>query len=235
MKITKDLYRPSLSLLNDLYQLTMAYGYWKNDNMDLEAVFHLYFRKNPFQGGYAISCGLEYALDYLANFKFDTSDLDYLATLTSQDGSPLFEDAFLKFLGDTPFSCDIDAVPEGRVVFPHEPLLRVRGPLYQCQLLETALLNILNFQTLIATKASRMAMAANGDPILEFGLRRAQGIDGGIAASRAAYIGGSDATSHVLAGKLFGIPVKGTHAHSWIMSFPDEQMAFDAYADAMAS
>lgn len=233
MKITSELYRPSLALLNDLYQLTMAYGYWKSNRMDMEAVFHLSFRKNPFEGGYAISCGLAYAMDFMQDFHFSQDDLDYLATLTGSDGKPLFNDGFLKFLSEAEFSCDVDAVPEGRLVFPHEPILRIKGPLYQCQLLETALLNIINFQTLIATKASRMAIAANGDPILEFGLRRAQGIDGGIAASRAAYIGGADATSHLLAGKLFGIPVKGTHAHSWIMSFPNEQMAFDAYAEAM--
>jgi nicotinate phosphoribosyltransferase len=226
-------YNQSLALVTDLYQLTMAYGYWKSGTEDKEAVFHLYFRKNPFQGGFTISCGLEYAIDFLENFRFDPSDIEYLATLKGNDNQPLFNPEFLKYLGGLKFSCDIDAIPEGTAVFPNEPLLRIRGPLIQCQLLETALLNIINFQTLIATKASRISMAARGEPVLEFGLRRAQGIDGGLAASRAAYIGGCAATSNVFAGKIFGIPVKGTHAHSWIMSFDSESEAFQTYAKAM--
>ncbi len=226
-------YNQSLALLTDLYQLTMAYSYWKSGTDSKEAVFHLFFRKNPFKGGFAIACGLEYVMDYLDNFHFDKTDINYLATLTGNDGKLLFEKEFLHYLESMKFQCDIDAVPEGTAVFPHEPLIRVRGPLVQCQLLETALLNIVNFQTLIATKAARLHIATQGEPILEFGLRRAQGIDGSLAATRASYIGGCDATSNVLAGKIFGIPVRGTHAHSWIMSFDEEIEAFKEYAKAM--
>ncbi|MEN7550172.1 nicotinate phosphoribosyltransferase [Rapidithrix thailandica] len=233
MKLTKDLYKTSLGLFTDLYEVTMAYGYWKTGTTEKEAVFHLYFRNNPFHGGYVINCGLEYVIDYLENFKFEPSDLDYLRSLTGNDDKPLFEPAFLDYLQEMKFECDIDAIPEGTMVFPHEPLIRVKGPLFQCQLIETPLLNIINFQSLIATKAARLTLAAKGDPILEFGMRRAQGIDGALAASRAAYIGGCDATSNILAGKLFDIPVKGTHAHSWVMSFEDEAESFRAYAKAM--
>ncbi len=233
MQITKHLYSSSLSLLTDLYQLTMAYGYWKSGRGEQEAVFNLFFRRNPFKGGYAIACGLEYILDYLQNFRLDSSDIAYLASLKGNDGKALFEADFLDYLSNLKFSCTVDAIPEGTVVFPHEPLLRVRGPIIQCQLIETPLLNIINFQTLIATKASRVVWASKGENVLEFGLRRAQGIDGGLAASRAAYIGGCDATSNVLAGKLFGIPVRGTHAHSWVMSFESELEAFETYAEIM--
>jgi nicotinate phosphoribosyltransferase len=228
-----EIYRTSLSLLTDLYQLTMAYGYWKTGQTEKDAVFHLFFRKSPFNGGYTIAAGLDYVIDYLSDFRFNTDELDYLATLQGYDGTPLFEEAFLRYLQDMRFSCDIDAVPEGTAVFPQEPLLRVRGPLIQGQLIETPLLNIINFQTLIATKSARINQAAQGEPVLEFGLRRAQGIDGGLAASRAAYIGGCSATSNVLAGKIFNIPVRGTHAHSWVMSFASEAEAFEAYAEAM--
>ncbi|MCH2210775.1 MAG: nicotinate phosphoribosyltransferase [Fuerstiella sp.] len=229
----RQLYQHSFELLTDLYQLTMAYGYWKSGSTDKQAVFHLFFRRNPFEGGYAVASGLEFVVQMLQEYRFRDDDLAYLAHLKGNDDQPLFETAFLEELRTMPFQCDIDAVPEGTVVFPHEPLLRVIGPIMQCQLLETALLNIFNFQTLIATKASRVCLAAGDDPVLEFGLRRAQGIDGALTASRAAYIGGCAATSNVLAGKLFGIPVKGTHAHSWIMSFDTEPEAFDAYAAAM--
>jgi nicotinate phosphoribosyltransferase len=153
----------------------------------------------------------------VSRFKFDDDDLRYLATLKEGEGQPLFDDAFLKFLSRMKFECDIAAIEEGTVVFPNEPLVRVTGPILQGQLLETPLLNIINFQSLIATKAARVCTAAKGDPVLEFGLRRAQGYDGAVVAARAAYIGGCAATSNVLAGKLYGIPVKGTHAHSWIM------------------
>lgn len=233
MNIASDLYRTSLALLTDLYQLTMAYGYWKTGRADDEAVFHLFFRKNPFKGGYTVACGLSHVIDYLNNLRFDESDVKYLSTLTGNDKKPLFEEAFLRYLADLRFKLDIDAVPEGTVVFSQEPLLRVSGSLLACQLVETPFLNMMNFQSLIATKAARICQAAQGEPVLEFGLRRAQGIDGAIAASRAAYIGGCTATSNVLAGKAFGIPVKGTHAHSWVMSFDDELTAFDAYAKAM--
>ena len=233
MNTLAQLYRHSFELLTDLYQLTMANGYWKSSSADQDAVFHLFYRKNPFDGGYAIACGLEYVVALLQDYRFRDDDLRYLAELQGNDNQRLFDDDFLDALRTMKFTCDVDAIPEGTVVFPHEPLIRVTGPIMQCQLLETALLNIVNFQTLIATKSARICQATGGDLVLEFGLRRAQGIDGALAASRAAYIGGCDATSNVLAGKLFGIPVKGTHAHSWIMSFDSEPEAFAAYADAM--
>lgn len=223
----------SLALLTDLYQLTMCYGYWRSGHLDTEAVFHLSFRSHPFKGGFTVACGLESAITWIERFSFTDSDLQYLSTLTGNDGSPLFDDAFLTWLSRLRLSCDIDAVPEGTVVFPHEPMVRVRGPLIECQLLETPLLNQINFPTLVATKAARMLLAAKGEPILEFGLRRAQGLDGGLTASRAAYVGGCAATSNLLAGKIFGIPVKGTHAHSWVMSFDDELSSFRAYAEAL--
>ncbi|MFN3315735.1 MAG: nicotinate phosphoribosyltransferase, partial [Raineya sp.] len=182
MQITKSLYSSSLSLLTDLYQLTMAYGYWKSGKGEQEAVFNLFFRRNPFKGGYAIACGLEYILDYLENFHLDQSDIAYLASLKGNDGKALFEPAFLDYLANMKFTCSVEAIPEGTVVFPHEPLLRVRGSIIQCQLIETPLLNIINFQTLVATKAARVCFATEGESVLEFGLRRAQGIDGGLAA-----------------------------------------------------
>lgn len=230
MKLTQNLYNTSLSLLTDLYQLTMAYGYWKAGMGEQEAVFHLFFRKHPFKGGFTIACGLEYAIDYLENFNLNDDDIEYLSGLKGNDGKELFEMDFLEYLREMTFTCDVQAIPEGTVVFPNEPLIRIQGPIIQCQLLETPLLNMVNFQTLIATKSARMALATQGEPVLEFGLRRAQGIDGGLAASRAAYVGGCDATSNVLAGKLFDIPVKGTHAHSWVMSFNTEMEAFETYA-----
>ena len=226
-------YGQSLALLTDLYQLTMASGYWQEGLADREAVFHHYFREAPFGGAFAIAAGLETALQWLRDLQFGDDDLAYLADLTGQGDRPLFEPEFLDYLGKLSFKCDLDAVPEGTVAFAGEPLVRIRGPLLQCQLAETALLNIVNFQTLIATKAARVCLAAGGDPVLEFGLRRAQGIDGGLSASRAAYIGGCAATSNVLAGKLYGIPVRGTHAHSWVLSFESELDAFEAFARTM--
>ncbi|MGE0400051.1 MAG: nicotinate phosphoribosyltransferase [Kofleriaceae bacterium] len=228
-----DIYGGSLSLLTDLYQLTMACGYWKAGVCEREAVFHLTYRRPPFGGGYAIAAGIAPALAFLNRFRFMDEDVAYLKTLVDMRGEQLFPDEFLAYLRAMRFSCTVDCVPEGSLVFPHEPLLRVKGPILQAQLVETALLDIVNFQTLIATKAARVVQAARGAPVLEFGLRRAQGIDGGISASRAAYIGGVAATSNVLAGKVFGIPVKGTHAHSWVMFHGDEIGAFRAYAEAM--
>lgn len=224
-------YGHSLALLTDLYQLTMCYGYWKAGLENRESVFHLFFRKRPFHGGFTIAAGLETVVEYLENFHFDASDLSYLSTLRGADDEPLFEPAFFDYLAQMQFSCHVDAIPEGNVVFPYEPLIRIQGPLIQCQLLESPLLNLINFPTLIATKAARICLAAGGDSVLEFGLRRAQGIDGALTASRSAYIGGCDSTSNVLAGKLFGIPVRGTHAHSWIMVFDDELEAFQKYAE----
>ncbi len=233
MNITRDLYSGSMALLTDLYQLTMAYGYWKSGRHNQEAVFNLFFRDNPFKGGYTITCGLDYVVDYIENLSFKPEDISYLQTLEGNDGTPLFDDGFLTYLSELSFTFDIDAIPEGTVVFPNEPLIRVKGPILQCQLIETPLLNMINFQSLIATKASRIAQAARDEPILEFGLRRAQGIDGALAASRSAYIGGCSSTSNVMAGKLFGIPVSGTHAHSWVMSFDSEIAAFETYAEVM--
>jgi nicotinate phosphoribosyltransferase len=215
------------TLLTDLYQLTMAYGYWKSGIDRRESVFHLLFRKNPFDSGFSIAGGLGPVIDLLRDFHFDDQDISYLRSLN------LFDDGFLHYLRNLEFDCDVDAIPEGSVVFQQEPLVRVRGPLLQAQIVETGLLNIINFQTLIATKAARIRLAANGDPVLEFGLRRAQGNDGAVAASRAAFLGGCVATSNVLAGKQFGIPVRGTHAHSWVMAFGDELKAFEAYARVM--
>ncbi len=223
---------PPFGLLTDLYQLTMAAGYLDAGKADREAVFHLFYRRNPFGGGYCVACGLDQVLELLAGFRFSGDDLDYLASLAGNDGRPLFRPAFLEYLDGFELAVEVDAIPEGTAVFPHEPLLRVRGPLAQCQLIETPLLTILNFQTLIATKAARVAGAAGGDAVLEFGLRRAQGVDGGLSASRAAYVGGCAATSNVLAGRRYGIPVRGTHAHSWVMSFDGERLAFDAWARA---
>jgi nicotinate phosphoribosyltransferase len=224
---------PTQPLLTDLYQLTMAYGYWKSGRADDEAVFNLFFRKAPFGSGYTVACGLLPALEYLESFRFQADDVAYLATLTGNDGERLFETRFLEYLAGLRLNVTVHGMPEGTIVFPHQPLLRVQGPIIQCQLLETALLNIVNFDTLVATKAARVSLAAQGDPVLEFGLRRAQGRDGALSASRAAYVGGCAATSNVLAGKCFGIPVRGTHAHSWVMSFDTELEAFRAYAEVM--
>lgn len=223
----------SWALLTDLYQLTMAYGYWKNRRSEQPTVFHLFFRNNPFGGTYTIAAGLQTAIEFVEKFHFDEDDLSYLESLTGNDAKPLFDVGFIDYLRDLELCVDIHAIDEGTVVFPNEPMLRVSGPILQCQLLETALLNIINFQSLIATKASRVVQCCRGDEVLEFGLRRAQGIDGAMAASRAAYIGGCSATSNVLAGKRYRIPVRGTHAHSWVMSFDSEVAAFQAYASAM--
>jgi nicotinate phosphoribosyltransferase len=223
-----------LALLADLYELTMAQGYWRSGLAERESVFHMFFRKHPFQGGFTVAAGLAPLVSYLSSLRFSEEDLAYLSTLLGNDRLPIFEPAFLGYLRRFELACDIDAVPEGTVVFPQEPLLRVEGPLLQAQILESAILNFLNFQSLVATKAARIAhVAARGEQVLEFGLRRAHGIDGAMAASRAAFIGGCSATSNVLAGKTYGIPLRGTHAHSWVMCFGSEIEAFQAYAEAM--
>ena len=223
----------SLSLLTDLYQLTMAYGYWRLKLHEREAVFHLSFRSNPFHGQYALTCGMESVAQYLEQFRFTEEDLTYLGGLRTAKGKPLWEQGFIDFLRELRFTCDLDVIPEGFPCFSHEPLLRIQGPLLQCQLLETPLLNILNFQTLIATKAARICQAAQGDEVIEFGMRRAQGFNGALLASRAAYIGGCVATSNALAGKTYDIPVRGTHGHSWVQAFADERSAFEAYASVL--
>jgi nicotinate phosphoribosyltransferase len=230
MNTLKQTYRDSLALLTDYYEITMAFGYWKSGMAETEAAFHISFRENPFGGGFTVACGLERVLEYLSDFAFDASDLEYLGGIRDRKGNRMLEPEFLSYLGSLKLACDVDAVPEGTTVFPQEPILRIQGPLLQCQILESALLNILNFQSLIATKAARVVLAAGGDPVLEFGLRRAQGFDGALSASRAAYIGGCAATSNVLAGKLYGIPVAGTHSHSWVMAFDSEEEAFRQYA-----
>jgi nicotinate phosphoribosyltransferase len=222
-----------LALLTDLYQLTMACGYWKQGDAEREAVFHLTFRRAPFGGAYAIAAGLAPAVEFLRGLKFTSDDLAYLATVRDREDRPLFPHEFLDYLGALEFTCTVDAILEGSVVFAHEPLVRVRGPILQAQIVETVLLAIINYQTLVATKAARVCQAARGAPVLEFGLRRAQGIDGALAASRASYLGGCSATSNVLAGKRYGIPIAGTHAHSWVMFHASELDAFRAYADVM--
>lgn len=223
----------SSALLTDLYQLTMAYCYWKEALDKKEAVFHLFFRTRPFHGGFAIAAGLESVVNYIKNFHFTESDLTYLRSLFDAKGLRLFPEPFLDYLRELKFTGNIDAVAEGTVVFPFEPLLRIQGPIVECQLLESVLLNLINFPTLIATKAARVRLAAGTDSILEFGLRRSQGIDGALTAARSAYLGGCDATSNVLAGKIWGIPVKGTHGHSWVMVFKDEKDSFSAFAKHM--
>ncbi|HHT65699.1 MAG: nicotinate phosphoribosyltransferase [Caldicoprobacterales bacterium] len=216
----------NLTMMTDLYQLTMMYGYYNTNTHLRQAVFDLYFRRPNVNSAYAIAAGLEQVMDYIENLHFSEEDLGYLKSLN------LFSREFLDLLRELRFTGDIYAVPEGTVVFPNEPMVRVKAPLMEAQLIETALLNMINHQTLIATKASRVVIAAQGSSVLEFGLRRAQGPDAGIYGARAAIIGGCSATSNVLTGQLFGIPVKGTHSHSWVMSFPDELSAFRAYADA---
>lgn len=214
----------NLTLLTDLYELTMLQGYHRNRN-DEVVVFDMFFRANPFQSSYSIMAGLKQVMDYIENLHFSDADVDYLRSLK------LFDEDFLHYLKDFRFTGDIYAAEEGRLIFPHEPILKVIAPIAQAQLIETAVLNIINHQCLIATKASRVAYVAGDDRLMEFGLRRAQGPDAGIYGARAAVIGGFHATSNVLAGQMFDIPVAGTHAHSWIMSFPSEYDAFKAYAN----
>ncbi|NLE11799.1 MAG: nicotinate phosphoribosyltransferase [Actinobacteria bacterium] len=216
--------RENLALLTDYYQLTMMGGYWKTGRNDLKACFNYTFRELPPDNGFAITAGLEQLLDLVEGLRFTDDDLAYLSGLGA------FDEGFLEYLRDFRPSCNIEAIPEGTVVFPHEPILQVEAPLLEAQLLETAVLNALNYQTLIATKAARIRLACGDDGLVEFGLRRAQGPDGGLSGSRAAYIGGTDSTSNVLAGKAFGIPLRGTHAHSWVMSFDNELDAFRAFA-----
>ena len=214
----------NLTLLTDLYELTMMQGYYENPS-DQIVVFDAFYRKNPCGGAYAVCAGLEQVIEYVRDLHFSPDDIDYLRSLH------IFNDDFLEYLRGFHFTGDIYAIPEGTVVFPREPLLKVVAPIMEAQLVETAILNMINHQSLIATKASRVVYAAKGDGIMEFGLRRAQGPDAGIYGARAAMIGGCIGTSNVLTGQMFDVPVKGTHAHSWIMSFPDEYTAFRTYAE----
>jgi len=217
--------RQNLTLLTDLYELTMMQGYFKNKDRNETVIFDAFFRRNPMDSGYSICAGLAQVIDLIKNLHFSDEDLTYLGSLG------IFDRDFLDYLKDFRFSGDIYAIPEGSIMFPREPMIKVIAPIMEAQLVETAILNIINHQSLIATKASRVCFAAKGDGIMEFGLRRAQGPDAGIYGARAAMIGGCIGTSNVLAGELFDVPVKGTHAHSWIMSFPDEYTAFKTYAD----
>lgn len=215
--------------MTDLYELTMMQGYFKNKDRNETVIFDAFYRSNPMNSGYAICAGLEQVIEYINNLHFSEEDLDYLRSLG------IFEEDFLDYLRDFRFSGDIYAIPEGSVMFPREPMIKVIAPIMEAQLVETAILNIVNHQSLIATKTSRVCFAARGDGIMEFGLRRAQGPDAGTYGARAAMIGGCVGTSNVLAGRLFDVPVMGTHAHSWIMSFPDEYTAFKTYANMYPS
>ena len=215
----------NLTLLTDLYELTMMQGYFKNKGQNETVIFDAFYRSNPCGSGYSIAAGLEQVIEYIKNLHFSTEDVDYLKSLN------IFEKDFLDYLRGFHFTGDIYAIPEGTVVFPREPLVKVVAPIMEAQLIETAILNIINHQSLIATKAARVCYAAKGDGIMEFGLRRAQGPDAGLYGARAAMIAGCVGTSNVLAGRLFDVPIKGTHAHSWIMSFPDEYTAFKTYAN----
>ena len=221
--------RQNLTLMTDLYELTMMQGYFRHKDRNETVIFDAFYRSNPCNGGYAISAGLEQVIQYIRELRFDWEDIDYLASLN------IFEKDFLEYLRTFRFSGDIWAIPEGTVMFPREPVIKVIAPIMEAQLVETAILNIINHQSLIATKAARVCYAARGDGIMEFGLHRAQGPDAGTYGARAAMIGGCIGTSNVLCGQLFGVPVKGTHAHSWIMSFPDEYTAFKTYADMYPS
>ena len=213
----------NLTLLTDLYELTMMQGYFERQENET-VVFDVFFRSNPCGSGYSIAAGLEQVIDYIKDLNFSYDDVDYLRNLN------MFSEDFLHYLSGFHFSGDIYAIPEGTVVFPKEPLLKVVAPIMEAQLVETAILNIINHQSLIATKTARVVFAAAGDGVMEFGLRRAQGPDAGLYGARAAMIGGCIGTSNVLAGQMFDVPVKGTHAHSWIMSFADEYTAFKTYA-----
>lgn len=215
----------NLTVMTDLYQLTMMYGYFKQGMTDTEAVFDLFFRELRGVREYAVMAGTESVVDYINNLRFEDSDIEYLRSLK------LFDEDFLKYLREFKFTGEIYAMPEGTIVFPREPLIRVKAPIIQAQLIETTLLTLVNHQTLVATKASRVKYAAGAGSVMEFGLRRAQGPDAGTLGARAAVIGGCSSTSNVAAGKLFDIKISGTHAHSWVMSFPSELDAFRAYAD----
>lgn len=219
-----DYINRNLTMMTDYYQLTMMNSYFKRGMHERMSVFDVFFRKTSTYVSYSICAGLEQVVDYIRNFRFTQEDIGYLASLKA------FDPAFLDYLERLRFTGDIDAIPEGTPVFPSEPLLRVKAPLCQAQLIETAILNMINFQTLIASKASYIMAACKGDSVMEFGLRRAQGPDAGFFGSRACYIAGCNGTSNVLAGEVLGIPVKGTHSHSYVMSFPDELSAFRNYA-----
>lgn len=226
-------YMHNMTLFTDLYQLTMGQVYWAEGMDEWEGVFHHFFRANPFGGGYTVASGLEAVIDYLNNLKFEKDDIEFLSTIPGNDGKPIFRRDYLEYLSNLEFRLDVDGVPEGTIVFPHEPLLRVRGPLLQAQLVETALLNLGNYATAVATEATRISWAAGEAPVYDFSARRAPGMDGSLTATRSAYIGGFAGTSNVMAARHFRIPakdMKGTMAHSLVMSFDTELDAFTAYA-----
>lgn len=226
-------YKSNMTLFTDLYQLTMGQVYWAAGMAEWESVFHHSYRVNPFGGGYTVASGLEAVVDYLQNLRFEEAEIEFLATILGNDGKPIFQPEYLAYLKQFAFSCDVDGVPEGTVMFPHEPLLRVKGPLLQAQLIETALLTLGNYATAVATEATRITCAAGEAPVYDFSPRRAPGMDGSLTATRSAYIGGFAGTSNVLAAHHYGIPVKdikGTMAHSLVMSFDTELDAFMAYA-----
>ncbi len=214
----------NFTLLTDFYELTMMQGYFRN-NVTERVVFDLFYRQNPDDGGYAVCAGLANVIDYIKSLHFDYDDIDYLRGLNT------FDEDFLDYLASFHFTGDVYAIPEGTVIFPREPLIKVVGPIMEAQLVETALLNLVNHQSLIATKAARVCYAARGGGVMEFGLRRAQGPDAGTFGARAAIIGGCIGTSNVICAKEYGVPALGTHAHSWIMSFGDELTAFRRYAE----
>lgn len=230
MSLTDRTKPTDVSLNTDLYELTMAQGFWESGLADFEACFNVFFRENPFDGGYAVCCGTGQVADLIENFIFEDDDIAYLASIQAPGGGPMFKQGFLDYLHNHHLDLTVSGVPEGQVVFAREPMVRVQGPIIDCQLVETALLNLVNFQTLAATKTARVVRAAEGRPVSDFGLRRAQGPDGGLSVARASYIAGASSTSNVLAGKIYGIPVFGTHAHSWVMAFPSELEAFRAFA-----
>lgn len=211
------------ALFTDFYELTMAQGYWKRD-LHTRAIFDYFFRRNPFSGGYSVFAGLDPLVDVLQNFSFSSEDIEFLAS------QRIFEQGFLDYLSCFRFTGNVHGASEGQLVFPQEPVIRVEADIIEAQIVEGVILNHLNFQSLIATKSARIWRASGYGSIMEFGLRRAQGFDGAMSATRAACIGGASATSNTLAGKVYGIPVMGTMAHSWVMSFPDEASAFDSYA-----
>lgn len=222
----------NLGLLTDLYEITMAEGYWRSGLASMEACFTSFFRENPCNGGFAVVCGTGQIAALVEGFRYSADDIAYLADLEAPGGGPLFSRDFLGWLATWRPRLTVDALREGDLAFPREPMVRVTGPMIDCQLIESPLLNLVNFETLVATKAARVCLAAEGRPVAEFGLRRAQGPDGALSASRAAYVGGCSSTSNVLAAERYAIPVSGTHAHAWVMAFPSELEAFRAYAEA---
>ena len=230
MSLTDRTVPTDVALNTDLYELTMAQGFFESGLLDAQGCFNVFFREHPFNGGYAVCCGTGQIAELVENLRFTDESLAYLASLTAPLGGALFKPAFLDYLRDFEMHVDVAAVAEGDLVFAREPMVRVSGSIIECQLLETALLNLVNFQTLVATKAARVVYAAEGHPVSDFGLRRAQGPDGGLSVARASFIGGCASTSNVLAGKVFDIPVFGTHAHSWVMAFANELDAFRAFA-----